>query len=94
MMEKDCVMILKYAACETACGILKGLFDRLHDVARALLDGLLEDVKPGRLNVNALSGLAVQSNCCKIVSRQMVYTADLKSLATLERITKQLRCPL
>lgn len=75
---------------EGACGIMKDLLRCSHDVAPSLLDGLFEGVKPSRLGADTLCGLAMSIENCQITLEQMEYTTYLNSLATLEKIVKQL----
>lgn len=88
---EGCVMLSPRARYERPCEILKNLFGSLHEVAWLLLNGLCEGTKPTRLDADALSGLAVPMESCRIALEQMEYTADLNSLPMLEQMVKELQ---
>ena len=87
---EECVMLPPESGYRRACGILKDLYGRSHEVARSLLDGLLDGLNTNRFDADTLSSLAIRMEGCMISLEQMDYTADLNSLTTLERIVKEL----
>ncbi|VDP92705.1 unnamed protein product [Echinostoma caproni] len=84
--NEDCMMLPPAVEYDKACAIFKDLFGRSHDVARSLLDGLLEGLNMNGVDADVLSCLAIRMESYMIALEQMGYTADLNSLSTLEQI--------
>lgn len=86
------IMLLLEIGHEGACGLLKNLFVRPHEVARSPVSGLFQDIKPSRLDADAPCELSMSTESSQIALEQMECTADLNLLATLEKILKTALC--
>jgi Pao retrotransposon peptidase/Family of unknown function (DUF5641)/Protein of unknown function (DUF1759)/Integrase zinc binding domain len=87
---KGCVMLDTDKGYIRAREILQERFGQPHNIARSLIDSVLEDTKYPINNHELLEELATKMQNCEIALTQMDYCADMNSLATLERIVRRL----
>ncbi|CAI2738965.1 unnamed protein product, partial [Dicrocoelium dendriticum] len=86
----ECVMLPPEQAYHKARSILRELFGQCHVVARSLIEGLLTGLRPLDGDHDALSRLSIKLDNCYVALSQMNFTADLDSVATIERIVRVL----
>ncbi|CAH8639763.1 unnamed protein product, partial [Dicrocoelium dendriticum] len=86
----ECVMLPPSVAYDRARKVLRELFGESHVVARSLIDGLMTGLRPLSANPDELSKLSMKMENCYIALSQMNFTADLNSIATIERVVRVL----
>ncbi|KAF7257025.1 hypothetical protein EG68_06569 [Paragonimus skrjabini miyazakii] len=90
----ECIMLPSTSSFERARRMLVELFGQTHHLARSLLDRLLNESNAVVNSSDALSALAVKMENCHIALTEMNYAADLNSLSTLEKSSRDLPRPL
>ena len=86
----ECVMLPPTLTSNRARETLKDLYGQDHVVARSLIDGLLQGLKPLVEDSDALTKLSLKMLNCEVALTQMNCMSDLNSLQTMERITRVL----
>ncbi|KAA3682420.1 uncharacterized protein DEA37_0005406 [Paragonimus westermani] len=87
-------MLHSTSGLQRARKILSELFGQNHHVARSLLDRLLNNPNVVVNSSDALSALAIKMESCHNALTEMNYVADLNSLSTLKKISRNLPKPL
>ena len=87
---KGCLMLPPGESYVRARVILRERFGQPHNIARALIDGVVDGMRPPLSSAEMLDELATKMQNCEITLTQMSCHADLNSLATLERIVRRL----